>query len=773
MAFLASQVTREFLQGLKVVTVSTYPTAGEVVGEKDPSSLPKEEYSFELALFERVATTPRWLEKLLGSHEQKYHVILTQSTSVPEEGREPSMFELERVSFELFRGTEQSESTKAFHSIQNGLSPVIESGCVTFDAELLSSLLLPSPRPLKDLPSILLQSKRVQGNGYVGAKFDGRTLLHLACEADDESSFKALLEDKGADFRAKDDHTLSSVLHWAARHSLACLKHLLEHAKSLSKDLYFEFLHHRDSNKHSPLHTAFLHRNAEAVEVLAAAGVQLTVPTADIEEENPLHVAAREDCHECISSFFKRHGFLQPIREEEKKKKADQERALRSTNADGDTPLLVAVRKKHLKSALTLILEEADPNAPNTATLDTPLHVAAQEGDATIVQILLVFGANPNARNKQGKTPVELAQETHEHHAGREKSIEAIQAVTAAQTKEVAPLPTLDPLPEGSAVLLSLDGGGIRGLVLAQLLLTLQDRVSKLCPNCPHLSNLFDWVAGTSTGAFLGLAFVHFGASPTQCRKLYFHFKNKALVGSRVYPTNLMESSLREEFGDTDKMADISGPRMIMTTCLADRLPPILHLMCNYGGARDDQEAPSNLLIWEAARATSAAPTYFTAFKKKFLDGGVMANNPTLDAMAEIFSQGQKNGQERIKLGCVISLGTGIPPTTNLSEGVSVVNPHNPLDLLNDFEALKDLAELFMAQSTASYGQDVTRGCAWCESMGTPFFRFSPPIDNIMLDETNDVKLIKMLYDTMLYTLENRAKYDQLAQLLLTKTTDQ
>ena len=773
MALLANQVTQEFLQGLKVVTVATYPSPGEVVSEKDSSPLPKEEYSFELTLFERVATTPRWLEKLLGWHEGRYRVILTQSTSVPEGDREPTMFELERASFELYSGKDQTESTKTFHSIQKCLSPVIESGCVTFDTELLSSLLLPSPRPLEDLPSILLQSKRVHDNGFVSAKFDGRTLLHLACEADDKSSFKTLLEDKGADFRATDNHTLGSVLHWAARHSLACLKHLLEHAKSLSKDLYFEFLHHRDSNKHSPLHTAILHRNAEAVEILAAAGIQLTIPTADIGEENPLHVAAREDCHDCISSFFKRHGFLQPIREEEKEKKADQERALRSSNADGDTPLLVAVRKKHLKSALALVLEEADPNAPNTATLDTPLHVAAQEGDVTIVRMLLVFGANPNARNSQGKTPVELAQEMSGHHIGREKSIEAIQAVIAAQTKEIAPLPTLDPLPAGSTVLLSLDGGGVRGLVLAQLLLTLQYRVSELHPNCPHLSNLFDWVAGTSTGAFLALAFVHFGASPTQCRKLYFHFKNEALVGSRVYPAKQMEKSLKEEFGDTDKMAGISGPRVIMTTCLADRLPPILHLMCNYGGARDGQKAPSDLLIWEAARASSAAPTYFPAFKKKFLDGGVMANNPTLDAMAEIFSQGQNDGQENTKLGCVISFGTGIPPTTHLSDGVSVVNPHNPLDLINDLEAVKDLVDLFITQSTMSYGQEVTRSRAWCESMGTPFFRFSPPIDNIMLNETDDFKLIKMLYDTMLYTLENRAKYDQLAQLLLTKTTHQ
>lgn len=40
-------------------------------------------------------------------------------------------------------------------------------------------------------------------------------------------------------------------------------------------------------------------------------------------------------------------------------------------------------------------------------------------------------------------------------------------------------------------------------------------------------------------------------------------------------------------------------------------------------------------LVWHAARATGAAPSYFRAFGR-FLDGGLIANNPTLDAMTEI-----------------------------------------------------------------------------------------------------------------------------------------
>ena len=39
--------------------------------------------------------------------------------------------------------------------------------------------------------------------------------------------------------------------------------------------------------------------------------------------------------------------------------------------------------------------------------------------------------------------------------------------------------------------------------------------------------------------------------------------------------------------------------------------------------------------VWRAARSSGAAPTYFRAFGR-FLDGGLISNNPTLDMMTEI-----------------------------------------------------------------------------------------------------------------------------------------
>lgn len=44
---------------------------------------------------------------------------------------------------------------------------------------------------------------------------------------------------------------------------------------------------------------------------------------------------------------------------------------------------------------------------------------------------------------------------------------------------------------------------------------------------------------------------------------------------------------------------------------------------------------PPDQLVWRAARCSGAAPTYFRPIGR-FLDGGLLANNPTLDALTEI-----------------------------------------------------------------------------------------------------------------------------------------
>lgn len=62
--------------------------------------------------------------------------------------------------------------------------------------------------------------------------------------------------------------------------------------------------------------------------------------------------------------------------------------------------------------------------------------------------------------------------------------------------------------------------------------------------------------------------------------------------------------------------------------------------------------------MWEAARAATSGPMYIEAFENNLIDGGIMANNPTLVGMAEIVQQLKAEGKT-LKTGMILSLSTG------------------------------------------------------------------------------------------------------------------
>lgn len=131
--------------------------------------------------------------------------------------------------------------------------------------------------------------------------------------------------------------------------------------------------------------------------------------------------------------------------------------------------------------------------------------------------------------------------------------------------------------------LLCLDGGGIKGLVLIQMLIALEREAGR------PTRELFDWVAGTSTGGILALAIIHgvcahfpfiftwfsqrsikttmtmfpllVGKSMEYLRCLYFRMKEQVFKGSRPYESAPLEDFLKKEFGENTKMTDVRYPR--------------------------------------------------------------------------------------------------------------------------------------------------------------------------------------------------------------------
>lgn len=99
------------------------------------------------------------------------------------------------------------------------------------------------------------------------------------------------------------------------------------------------------------------------------------------------------------------------------------------------------------------------------------------------------------------------------------------------------------------------------------------------------------------------------------------------------------------------------------------------------------ENASLNCLIWEAARATTAAPTIFKRIgigeegraKEEFIDGGIRCNNPT----SQVTEEARAVFGDDSTLGCLISIGTGHPGIIGLSnpDGFQKILPTKLIDV--------------------------------------------------------------------------------------------
>jgi uncharacterized protein len=217
--------------------------------------------------------------------------------------------------------------------------------------------------------------------------------------------------------------------------------------------------------------------------------------------------------------------------------------------------------------------------------------------------------------------------------------------------------------------ILSCDGGGIRGVLTAVLLNRLVGAYPTLLQDRPGTITLF---AGTSTGGILALGLAA-GLTPAQIRDLYV--VNGKLIfdsswtrdvvelggisGSKYDNVNLKQI-LQETFG-AQKLKDLRSRVLIASFNLDNQAadpssrtwnPKFFH---NFSGPDSDGES----LAVDVAMSTSAAPTYFPSYGV-YVDGGVIANNPSMAAIAQALDGRNQTG-ERATLGEIklLSVGTG------------------------------------------------------------------------------------------------------------------
>ncbi len=230
---------------------------------------------------------------------------------------------------------------------------------------------------------------------------------------------------------------------------------------------------------------------------------------------------------------------------------------------------------------------------------------------------------------------------------------------------------------------LSIDGGGMRGLIPAVMLSRLEGMARDYGRRSVRIHDLFDCIGGTSIGGVLalGLTIPKADGSPSlECAGLeeLFTRHGRDIFGRRPvgvlsglfftpkYDAQPLEALLREKLGDA-RIGSALKP-VLITAVRVDSSP---YRASVFNSAVENHGAwPA----WQAARATAAAPTYFAAPTFSwpsdrdgmprpvctFWDGGVWANNPAelvLDNICRIYSVGRESVS-------ILSFGTGETETS-------------------------------------------------------------------------------------------------------------
>ncbi|NXF49815.1 PLPL9 phospholipase, partial [Oceanites oceanicus] len=605
-------------------------------------------------------------------------------------------------------------------------------------------------------PQVIELLGRTPTTGLDHLSREGLTALHLACQLGKEDMVRSLLKCHAS---CSVMGTLGYPIHTALKFSQkGCAQAILEVDASqvCSKDPRYEA---------TPLHWA---KKAEMTRLLLEYGsqVNLTSRTADM----ALHIAVKKGRFDCAMVLLT-HGA--------------------HTNArgqDGNTPLHLAMKHDHLDMIKAIVVFGGDVEIPNDFG-ETPGLLAARSSKGANRKVLLdllqtVGTERCHPPNPDSPSLVPSATSFLEGQPSSRSSFSSLGykdllyvSTTLGQLLKAPDV--VDSPSEGRRNhdrLLCLDGGGIRGLVLIQLLLAIEKAAGR------PVREIFDWIAGTSTGGILALAIVH-GKSMDYMRCLYFRMKDMVFRGSRPYESEPLDEFLKKEFGENTKMTDVQKPKVIVTGTLCDRQPAELHLFRNYpvpetkasteyktSASFKPLTQPEDQLVWRAARCSGAAPTYFRPIGR-FLDGGLLANNPTLDAMTEIHEYNKtliKKGQRQKvrKLGLVVSLGTGKPPQVPVSS-VDVFRPSNPWELAKTVFGARELGKMVVDCCTDADGPAVDRARAWCEMTDVPYFRLSPQLHTeVMLDEVNDTVLVNALWDTQLYIYQHQEQFQQMVQHL-------
>ncbi|XP_022533083.2 calcium-independent phospholipase A2-gamma [Astyanax mexicanus] len=319
----------------------------------------------------------------------------------------------------------------------------------------------------------------------------------------------------------------------------------------------------------------------------------------------------------------------------------------------------------------------------------------------------------------------------------------------------------VDPLKGRGIRVLSIDGGGTRGVVPLQVLKQLEAQTGK------RIYELFDYICGVSTGAVLAFTLALARFSLEECEEMYRRFgsdvfRQNPLVGTMkmgwthsYYNTETWETILKEKMGDhllIKTARDELSPKVSAISAVVNwgtSPKPFIFRNYNHCPSRLSRYAGgSSYQLWQAVRASSAAPGYFQEFPLHndiHQDGGLILNNPCALAVHE-----SRLLWPNQPFQCVLSLGTGRydnarrGPATSTSLRAKI---SNLISSATDTEGVHTLLADLLEPNV--------------------YFRFNPMLSaGVSLDESRPSALQQLQEDTQHYLEHNHLRLEQLCKVL-------
>ncbi|XP_028808768.1 patatin-like protein 1 [Neltuma alba] len=242
----------------------------------------------------------------------------------------------------------------------------------------------------------------------------------------------------------------------------------------------------------------------------------------------------------------------------------------------------------------------------------------------------------------------------------------------------------LPPSAYGKVVtILSIDGGGVRGIIPAIILRYLEEQLQIFDENA-RIADYFDVIGGTSTGGLITALL----ATPDKSQRPKFtaqdivdFYKNEA---KRIFPepswTRKIETFFNKPKYDGKYLRETSRNKLqgtklhetltnvVIPTFDMKQVRPVIFSSFKLGTMPSIDAKLSDICVGTSAAPTYLPPHYFSNDGKEFnlIDGGVIANNPALISISEIIEQKKKRNTECLQVEpndyskiYLLSLGTG------------------------------------------------------------------------------------------------------------------